>query len=229
MMFTKRRQVDHRIRKRLDDIGEVIVRAKLPWITNVTALADQGKEEDLGDGINAPVWAIAEWLNEKDNRRQRWMKAAAILAGAAVLVAFLAWFFPITDRRPELASTGADINLSQVHPKVAELDWSNIGPKPASGGNVTIFTFSSGKRKNELGKGQITGAGINVMPGYHGGAKIAFDTEILGDELLACVTYIGDANKKYHQAFIYRQEPVQNNIIHLSELLPPKSYNAVCR
>jgi hypothetical protein len=195
---------------------------------NVTALLSKEKyEEPLGEDVAALLWAIEQWLSEKDTRRQWWVKAAAILAGAAVVVAFLAWFFPIADHRPELASTGGDINLVQVHPKVAELQWSNIGKKPARGGTVTIFTFSTGKRLAELGKGKITGAGTNVMPGYGGGAKIPFDSEQLGDALLACAIYFGDDNEKYSQAFLYHQEPVENNAIHLSELTPPR-YNAVC-
>jgi hypothetical protein len=228
-MFTKKRQIDPRVRRRLGEIGEAVIRAKLPWIMNVTALASRETyEEPLGDDVAAPLWAIEQWLSEKDARRQRWVKAAAILAGLAVVVALLAWFFPITDHQPELASTGGDINLAQRHPKIAELQWSNIGPKPARDGTVTIFTFSGGKRQTELGKGKITGAGPNVMPRYNGGAKIAFDTEQLGNELLACVIYFSDDNKRYPQAFLYHLEPVQNNAIELSELTPPPRYDAVC-
>ena len=228
-MFSKKRQIDPRVRRRLDQIGEAVIRAKLPWIMNVTALASRETyEERLGDDVAAPLWAIEQWLSEKDARRQRWVKAAAILAGLAVVVAFLAWFFPITDHQPELASTGSDINLAQGHPKIAELQWSNIGPKPARDGTVIIFTFSSGKRQAELGKSKITGAGTNVMPRFNGGAKIAFVIEPLAGELLACVIYFGDDNKRYSQAFLYHLEPVQNNAINLSELTPPPRYDAVC-
>jgi hypothetical protein len=112
-MLTKKRQIDPGIRRRLDELGEVIVAAKLPWITNLTSLADEEKLEDLGENVKAPVWAIAQWLAEKDTRRQRWVKAAAILAALAVLVSLLGWFFPITGDRPDLASTGGYINLSE--------------------------------------------------------------------------------------------------------------------
>jgi hypothetical protein len=95
--MTGKRQIDPRVRKRLDDIGEGVVRAKLPWIMNVTSLQHasvEGAGEPLGDGLNAPLWAIEQWLAEKEARCQRWVKAAAILAGLAVAVALLAWFFP---------------------------------------------------------------------------------------------------------------------------------------
>ena len=93
---------------------------------------------------------------------------------------------------------------------------------------LQFFTFSGGKRQTESGKGKITGAGPNVMPRYNGGAKIAFDTEQLGNELLACVIYFSDDNKRYPQAFLYHLEPVQNHAIELSELTPPPRYDAVC-
>jgi hypothetical protein len=228
MFIKKRRQIDPRVRQRLEEIGEPVIRAKLPWIMNVNALASKETyEEPLGDNVAAPLWAIEQWLSEKDASRQRWVKAAAILAGFAVVVALLGWFFPIVNHAPELASTGGEINLVQVHPKVAKLQWSNIGAKPARDSTVSIFTFSSGKRQTELGNGKIIGAGANVMPQYNGEAKIAFDTDKLRDGLLACVMYFGDNNKKYVQAFLYHLEPVQNNAIRLSELIPPK-YNAVC-
>jgi|SRR5271170_1399073 len=92
-----KRQIDPRVRKRLDDIGEGVVRAKLQWIMNVTSLqhaAVEGAGEPLGDGLSAPLWAIEQWLAEKEAGRQRWVKAAALLAGLAVVVALLAWFFP---------------------------------------------------------------------------------------------------------------------------------------
>jgi hypothetical protein len=212
----------------LEEIGEAVIRAKLPWIMNVTELASkETHEEPLGDDVAAPLWAIEQWLSEKDASRQWWVKAAAVLAGLAVIVALLGWFFPIVDRTPSLASTGGDINLVKVHPKVAELQWSNIGAKPARNGTVKIFTFSGGKRYAELGNGKIIGAGTNVMPRYNGQAKIDFDTDQLPDELLACVSYYGDENEKYLQAFLYHLDPVQNNAIRLSELIPPK-YNSVC-
>jgi hypothetical protein len=75
--MTGKRQIDPHVRKRLDDIGEGVVRAKLPWIMNVTSLQHasvEGTGEPLGDGLNAPL---------------RWVKAAAILAGLAVVVALL--------------------------------------------------------------------------------------------------------------------------------------------
>jgi hypothetical protein len=95
--MTCKYQIDPRVRKRLDDIGEGVVRAKLSWIMNVTSLQHasvEGVREPLGDGLSAPLWAIEQWLVEKEARRQRWVKAAAILAGLAVGVALLAWFFP---------------------------------------------------------------------------------------------------------------------------------------
>ena len=113
---------------------------------------------------------------------------------------------------------------------VAELQWRNIGAEPATGGTVTIFTFGSGKRQSELGKGDLIGAGgPNVMPGYNGSAKIDFDAKQLGDRLLACVIFFDDQQKTYPRAFLYHQDPVQNNAVHLSELPPPRpKYNAVC-
>jgi hypothetical protein len=235
-MFIKRRQIDPAVRRALDDIGEDMVRAKLPAIMNVTSLRSAaidgrreelgiGEGEQLGENLRAPLWAIQQWLAEKDARRQRWVQAAAILAGLAVLVALLAWFFPITDQRPELASTGGNINIVQA-PKVATLQWSNIGTKPARRADVTLFVFNNGKRQTELGKGNITGSGTNIIPHYNGDASITFDKE-LGDELLACVTYLGDDDKKYEQAFVYDQEAQQNGI-KLSELARPRS-DAVCR
>ena len=231
-MFSKKRQIDPAVRRALDDIGEDVVRAKLPAIMNVTSLRSAaidrsreelgiGEGEQLGENLRAPLWAIQQWLAEKDARRQRWVKAAAILAGLAVVVALLSWFFPITDQRPELASSGGNMTLVPTRPKVANLQWSNIGTKPARGGTVTIFTFSSGKRQAELGKSEIIGAGANVLPGYNGQAKIVFDTEQLTDGLLECVIYFGDNNKEYRQAFLYHQEPVQNDAIRLSELAAP--------
>jgi hypothetical protein len=102
--------------------------------------------------------------------------------------------------------------------------------EPATGGTVTIFTFGSGRRQNELGKGDLIGAGgPNVMPGYNGTVKIDFDTKQLGDRLLACVISFDDEQKPYPRAFLYHQGPVQNNAIHLSELPPPRpKYTAVC-
>src|ERR1700757_5508934 len=116
MMFSKNRQIDPAIRKRLDALGEGIVRAKLSSIANVTSLADQDRLEDLGENVKAPVSAVAPWLDEKDARRQHWVQAAAVLAGLAVVVPLFIWYFPISDRRPELASTAGGIDV-QAHPK----------------------------------------------------------------------------------------------------------------
>jgi hypothetical protein len=72
--MTGKRQIDPHVRKRLDDIGEGVVRAKLPWIMNVTSLQHasvEGAGEPLGDGLNAPLWAIEQWLAEKEACRQR--------------------------------------------------------------------------------------------------------------------------------------------------------------
>jgi MFS family permease len=76
-------------------------------------------------------------------------------------------------------------------------------------------------------RAEIIGAGANVLPRYIGQAKIAFDTEQLTDGLLECVIYFGDNNKEYRQAFLYHQQPAQNDAIRLSELAPPR-YNTVC-
>jgi hypothetical protein len=142
-----------------------------------------------------------------------WIKAAAILAGLTLLGTLLAWYFPITDQRPELASSGANITWLPTQPKVANLQWSNIGTKPVRGGTVTIFTFSNGKRQAELGKDGIIGAGNNVLPRYNGQAKIIFHTEQVTDGLLECVIYFGDNNKKYQQAFLYHLEPVHSDAV----------------
>ena len=141
MMFSKNRQIDPAIRKRLDALGEGIVKAKLSSIANVTSLADQDRLEDLGENVKAPVSAVAQWLDEQDARRQHWVQAAAVLAGLAVVVPLFIWYFPISDRRPELASTAGGIDV-QAHPKVAFLHWNNIGTKPARRGIVT-FLFSA--------------------------------------------------------------------------------------
>ena len=89
-----KRRIDQRVRRKLDELGEAVVRAKLPWIMNVTSLQGSSREEPLGDDVSAPLWAIEQWLAEKDERRQRWVKAAAILAGVAVLVSLLSWLLP---------------------------------------------------------------------------------------------------------------------------------------
>jgi hypothetical protein len=231
-MFNKKRQIDPDVRRALDSIGEDVVRAKLSWIMNVTSLRSAATAshheggEQLGDNLTAPLWVIQQWLAEKDARRQGWVKAAAMLAGLAVVVAFLAWFFPITNQAPELVSTAGMIARVTTRP-IATLQWNNIGSKPARSGTVTIFTFSGGKRQVKLGKGNIIGAGSNVIPAYTGQAQIDFDKQQLGENLLACVIYLGDDNKGYTQAFLYDQEPVQNDGLRLSELAPPR-YNAVC-
>jgi hypothetical protein len=112
-MFSKKRQIDPRVRQELDEIGEAVVRAKLSWIMNVTSLrsvaTSQGEGgESLGDDLTAPLWAIEQWLAEKDARRLRWVKAAAILAGVAVLVSLLAWFLVLPDKlRPSRSCVSA--------------------------------------------------------------------------------------------------------------------------
>jgi hypothetical protein len=43
MMFSKKRQIDPAIRRRLRDLPEAIIRAKLLAIADVTSLADQDR------------------------------------------------------------------------------------------------------------------------------------------------------------------------------------------
>ena len=96
-MFSKKRHIDPNVRRKLEELGEATVRAKLPWTMNVTSLeaAATGAGERLDKDTVAPLWAIEQWLAEKDARRQAWVIAAAILAGAAALISLLAWLFPI--------------------------------------------------------------------------------------------------------------------------------------
>jgi hypothetical protein len=166
-------------------------------------------------------WA---WVKAQYNRTSLPVLFVSILI---LTVAVANYCLQQSANRPELVSTNGDINVVRVHPKLAELHWHNVGRQPARRGAVTIFTFSDGKRQTKLGQAQIFGAGTNVIPGYNGAENIEFGTDQLGDELLACVTYVGDDGEPYSQAFLYHQEPVQNNVIDLSELAPPK-YNAVC-
>jgi hypothetical protein len=235
-MFSKKRRIEPAVRRALDNIGEDVVRAKLSWIMNVTSLRSAATAshheggEQLGDNLTAPLWVIQQWLAEKDVRRQRWVKAAAILAGLAVVVPLFTWYFPISDSRPELATTVGSIDV-HAHPKVAGLQWHNFGKEPARGGIVTLFIFENGKGQTELGTDKIIGAGTNVMPDYNGDARVELlDTKQLGDELLACVTYLGDDDGKYEQAFVYHnggQDPRQQNAIKLLEVARPR-YHAVC-
>jgi hypothetical protein len=94
--MTKKRHIDPPVRQALEDLGEATVRAKLLWMMNVTSLeaASKGAEERLNDNVVAPLWAIEQWLAEKEARRQWWVKAAAILAGGAVLITLFAWLSP---------------------------------------------------------------------------------------------------------------------------------------
>ena len=103
-MFSQKRYVDPHVRRKLEELGEATVRAKLPWTMNVTSLdaASRGAGERLSKDLVAPLWAIEQWLAEKDSRRQRWVIAATVLAGAAAMIALvglvislLAWRFPV--------------------------------------------------------------------------------------------------------------------------------------
>jgi hypothetical protein len=116
----------------------------------------------------------------------------------------------------------------QLHPKeVVQLQWTNIGTRPARRGTATIFTFVGGKRQTKLGDTEIA-RGYKIMPGSVATISMDFNSEQLNDGLLACVLYRDDDDKKHKQAFIYHQKPPQDNLIYLSELTPPR-YNAVCR
>jgi hypothetical protein len=204
MMFIKKREIDPSILGRLHALPEAMLKAKMEAIARVTSLADEDRLEDIGEDLKAPWWAIAQVLDKKEARRYRWIKAAAILAGLTFLVALAAWFFPITDQRPKLASTGGDFNLVQLHPnEVVQLQWTNIGTRLARRATVTIFTFGGGKRQTKLGDTEIVG-GHNIMPGSTVAISMDFNTVQLSDGLLACVIYRDDDDKKHKQIFLYR-------------------------
>jgi hypothetical protein len=184
----------------------------------------RGSRPDIAASGSMRWCHFRAWVKDQYSRTSLPVLIVGILT---LTVAIANYCLQKSANRPELASTGGDINLAQVHPKIAELEWSNIGKKPARRGTVTVFTLSNGTRHTKLGEGIIIAAGTSVMPGYNGGAKVTFDTDQLDEEILACITYFGDDDEPYQQAFLYHQRAVQNNAVDLSELAPPK-YKAVC-
>ena len=232
-MLMKKRRIDPGIRRRLDELGEVIVRAKLPWITNVTSLSDQDRLEDLGENVKAPVWAIARWLNEKETSRQRWVKAAAILAGLAVIVALLAWFFPRTEDEPHFASVAPSINPQPAPgmPKLS-LAFTNTGRRPARQAAAALFAASEAHTRGQqlgetapiLANDGFAGQPVDVvLPTSTGYANFRFDN-YAGNLFLACVTYF-DGSKQLQQAFLYRLGKPETS---LDEIEQP-NYADVCR
>jgi hypothetical protein len=87
--------IDPRVRAQLEKLGVAVVRSKLPWIMNVTALSDLEKTEPIGEGVNAPVSQIKAWVDEKERREACWLRVGVIAAIAAAVIALLSWRFPI--------------------------------------------------------------------------------------------------------------------------------------
>ena len=94
--------INFSVRARLEKLGSVTVRHKLPWIMNVTALG-KDNEVDLGDGMPCTIRDIQEWPEELDLGEASLTKIgmyasmiAAVFAVLATVVGILAWRLPVT-------------------------------------------------------------------------------------------------------------------------------------
>jgi hypothetical protein len=53
-MFTKKRQIDPAIRRRLDVLPEAMLKSKMEAIAKVRSLADEDTLEPIGEDLKAP-------------------------------------------------------------------------------------------------------------------------------------------------------------------------------
>jgi len=180
---------------------------------------------------------IYQWLKERRNlaaqREQRldfytrwtfWTALAAVIVG--IIGVLVSYFLQTT--RPELAASGGTIHLEDSITE--ELNWTNIGKKPARSGSATVFILGDdGLSKHKVGESAISGINKEVIAADYGAAaKFALNNidETVGMSL-ACVIYYDESGDKYRQAFRYRRGSVQPKSITLEVLSSPK-YSDMC-
>jgi hypothetical protein len=132
--------------------------------------------------------------------------------------------------RPELAASGGTIYLER-DPITAELNWTNVGKKPARDGKVTLFQMSENGVRNQIGEGEVLIAGVGsvIAVDRAGGAKIRLHNteETHGAAFLSCIIYYDENGEKYRQGFRYRRGDVEPKYIKL-EVLTTLKYVDVC-
>jgi hypothetical protein len=129
-------------------------------------------------------------------------------------------------KEPKLDSAGPKIRLDAT-PPIVSLDFHNSGGSTAKRGAVRLIGLNEARTsRRELGKGDIIGAGTNVLRDYNGHAEIRVAGE-LPDLFLACTVYYDDDNKTSQKAFLFRMGDVRNNEAPLNELETPY-YHQIC-
>jgi hypothetical protein len=157
--------------------------------------------------IRQRVQRFRQWFTQQREKTPMLMLSVGLctLAVAATGLAFTiaGYLLQRHANQPELASAGPSADFHN-DPKSVSLEFTNIGKKPARRGVATLFGVDKDKdwaHKQQLGEAAIVGAGTNVVPGYHGSAKLTFSGKI-PDLFLACVTYYDDSNNLLRQAFL---------------------------
>jgi hypothetical protein len=141
--------------------------------------------------------------------KEHWKKTSLFVLAAALasaLISFLNYRLQLKSNEPQLASTGSVVAL-RAHPISVQLNFMNIGKRPAKGAIVTLFSVNEAHTRGpKLGEKAIaeTGAANVVIPQY--GGNVTFDVEGEAPDLfLACVIYFDDKTR-LQQAFVYRLE-----------------------
>jgi len=94
-MWTRKANIDPRIRAKFEELGVDAIRSKLHHVTGVRALGQQNEpEEDLGDGLLASGKQMRGWLSEQAAREACWLRFGVIAAVLAAIFSLLALVVP---------------------------------------------------------------------------------------------------------------------------------------
>jgi hypothetical protein len=108
--------------------------------------------------------------------------------------------------RPELAASGGTINLA-ADPIMQELNWNNVGSKPARNGVATLFSVGEdGTSRQQIAQSQIFGVG-NIVA-VHLGAVARFtyqNRDVVKWPFVVCVIYYDEGGNQYQQAYRFRR------------------------
>jgi hypothetical protein len=98
---------------------------------------------------------VVAWLKDQYARTSIPVLVVAALTLTVSIATY--WLQKSAYNRPELAASGGTIHVDS-DPIIEDLDWTNIGRKPARNGVATLFSIGEdGASKQQLGKRQSLG------------------------------------------------------------------------
>jgi len=118
-------------------------------------------------------------------------------------------------------SSGSTISLGTQVPTL-ELHWGNVGKAVARYGRFTVFTLhDNDSGRQNVGTGDIIGAGTNVFPGMGTTAHLPTDPSTLLEKLLVCITFVDERGASHEQATMFKLPPDARENALLIEQPPP--------